>query len=103
MKLTSRAQLIRTLPQPGLVIHVLEHWQPQLAGTSRSPKALRDGGRPGIQTNGYYFDGLKTDGTKAEMWSDIPPASKLRFEPDGTVTFFPGEPRTWRQRFEVAV
>jgi hypothetical protein len=39
LHLKSRADLARALHMPGVVITVLAHWQPQLVGTTRTPKA----------------------------------------------------------------
>lgn len=96
----SLADLKRVIRQPGLVIHVVQHWQPHLCGTSRKPKALRSSGKRGIQTNGYYFDAIGRDGKLEEMWAPLPPASELRFNEDGTVTFHPDSERGWTLRFD---
>lgn len=103
LHLHSRADLARALQIPGILITVVEHWQPRLVGTTRTPKAKRKSGRPGVQTNGYYFDGPNLDGTIVELWAELPKASELRFNHDGTVTFYPaglGEAsKSWTLRF----
>jgi hypothetical protein len=92
-----RFQLLqRTLDE---LLRVRNHWQPQLVGTTRTPKAIRNGGKPGIQTNGYWFDGPNHDGKTVEMWASIPPASQLRFNDDGSVTFYPDTDRSWTLEF----
>lgn len=108
INLTSRASLIRAI-KPGVIIRVLEHWQEYLRGTERTPKVIRNSGKSGIQTNGYYFDGQRpkdhwkdgphTEMETVEMWADIPAASKLRFNPDGSVTFYPDTDRSWTLAF----
>lgn len=100
----SLAQMKRLIATPGIEIHVLSHWQQCLVGSIRTPKTLRKNGKTGIQTNGYYFDGphenYKTKAIETtELWAELPPASKLRFNDDGTVTFFPSEERSWTLRF----
>jgi hypothetical protein len=97
----SLADLKRAVKVPDVVIHVRQHWQVQLNGTMRTPKAVRNSGRPGIQTNGYYFEGVCQDGTVKEMWAPIPKASELRFNADGTVTFHPNDSHSWTLEFAV--
>jgi hypothetical protein len=97
----SRAELLRTIKTPNLQIQVLNHWQEHLRGTTRIPKAIRNSGKPGIQTNGYYFDSVDKDGKPCEMWAEFPPASKLAFNQDGTVTFHPGTDRQWTLAFSA--
>jgi hypothetical protein len=97
----SRAELIRAIKQAGLTIRVTEHWQPHLKGTTRTPKLYRNSGKRGIQSNGYYFDGVGHDGKLTEMWAEIPPASELRFNEDKTVTFHPNNEKSWTLTFEI--
>lgn len=105
IKITSRAALVRAISLPGVKIEALKHWQPLLVGTTRTPKTLRAGGKPGIQGNGYYFDGQRPNPKNpaeiqtVEMWADTPPASKLKFNEDGTVTYYPDTNRSWTLRF----
>ena len=101
LQIMSRAALVRAIHDPRIVIRVSDHWQPQLIGTERKPKATRNSGRKGIQTNGYYFDGPGRDGRICEMWADIPPASELRFNND-SVTFHPDTERSWTLEFSFA-
>jgi hypothetical protein len=100
MAITSLASLKRAIGTPGVVIRCLAHWQSHLVGTTRTPKPVRRGGRNGIQTNGYYFDGTTKDGKTEEMWAPTPKASELRFNPDGSVTYYPGTERSWTLAFE---
>lgn len=87
----NRAQLLRAIV-PGCVIETIAHFQPQLVGTTRTPTK--------IQTNGYFFSGTTFSGKPDQrMWAEIPKASELRFNDDGTVTFHPGTEKTWTQRF----
>jgi hypothetical protein len=100
LHLKSRADLVRALHIPGVLISVVEHWLPELVATTRTPKARRNkSGRPGIQTNGYWFDSPNLEGKIVEMWAELPKASELRFNHDGTVTFYPAGPKSWTLRF----
>jgi hypothetical protein len=101
MTIKSLADLKRAIKLPGLIIKVCEHWQPNLIGTTRTPKAVRNSGKSGIQTNGYYFDGVGHEGKLVEMWAMIPPASQLRFNDGGSVTFYPNTERSWTLAFGV--
>lgn len=101
MKIKNLAELKRALTIANIVIRVLEHWQPNLKGTTRTPIAVRKNGKPGVQTNGYYFMGPKQDGTIVEMWCALPKASELRFEENGAVTFYHGTDRNWTLSFEI--
>ena len=91
----SRTDFLRTIKQAGVSIRVITHWQTHLVGTVRTPKIVRNSGKPGIQTNGYYFDGISHAGKPCEMWAAIPPASDLRFNADGSVTFYPEQEKSW--------
>jgi hypothetical protein len=93
LPVTSLASLKRAIATPNIIIYVEEHWQENLAATSRVPSR--------IQTNGYWFYGLNRQGERKEMWAPTPKASELRFNPDGTVTYYPDTPKSWRLRFEV--
>lgn len=77
---TSLASMRRAIAE-GATIRVLEHWQPQLVGTTR--KAIA------VQGNGYWFYGRNTLGQNVRMWAEYPKAAQLRFNRDGTVTFYP--------------
>jgi hypothetical protein len=61
--------------------------------------ATRNNSRPGVQTNGYWFDGPNREGKIIEMWADLPKAAELSFNHDGTVTFYPARDRQWTLRF----
>ena len=54
-----------------------------------------------MQTNGYWFNGPTHDGTIKRMWADTPKASHLRFNDDGTVTYYPNTERSWTLAFEA--
>lgn len=97
IKVGNRAELVRAIKEPGLVI--TNHWQPRLSGSTRRPKTVRNGGKRGIQTNGYWFDGIDKNGGPCEMWAEIPKASELFFHGDGVVTFHPGTERSWKLAF----
>lgn len=100
INIDSRAALQRAIETPGVVIAVLAHWQPRLVGSWRRPKLTRKSGRPGIQKNGYYFDGPRhPDGEIVEMWAELPKAAELRFNADGTVIYYPAGPKSWTLRF----
>lgn len=101
IRIESLAGLKRAIATPDVSIRVVDHWQPQLRGTTRKPKAIRSGGKPGIQTNGYWFDGPTHDSTIKEMWAGTPKASHLRFNEDGSVTYYPGTDRSWTLAFEL--
>lgn len=96
----SRADIIRAIREAKVSIKVVAHWQPQLVGTIRTPKVIRNNGKRGIQTNGYWFDGVSHSGKATEMWAELPPAAYLRFNEDGTVTFHPDQPTNWTLQFE---
>jgi hypothetical protein len=98
MNLKTLADLKRAI-RPNVSILVIDHWQKQMIGTTRIPKEIRSGGRPGIQTNGYYFDGPSLNGEIKEMWANTPKAADLMFNPDGTVTYYPGMENSWTLRF----
>lgn len=90
------ADLKRAVNAPDTIIRVVSHWQPQLVGTTRKPFD--------VQTNGYWFMGPQlADNRIVRMWAPFPKASQLRFNEDGTVTFFPDEKITWTQAFEKEV
>lgn len=99
MKIESLAGLKRALAIPFVQITVTEHWQPQLRGSTRIPLYTRANGKPGVQSNGYYFMGFNSAGELREMWCDLPKASQLRFNADGTVTFHPDTDRSWTLSF----
>lgn len=80
---TSLASLKRAIQQ-GATIRVLDHWQPNLIGTTR--KAVK------VQTNGYWFYGPDHSGKSVRMWAEYPKAAELRFNQEGTVTFHPNAP-----------
>lgn len=108
MTIRNLAELKRAIT-PETNISVVHHWQPRLVGTIRRPKAIRNCGKRGIQGNGYYFDGPAHDGSLAELFADLPKkASELRFNEDGSVTFYPdaeelnGIRHSWTLRFERA-
>ena|ERR1035437_4580066 len=88
---TSLASLKRAIAVNGVLIRVVSHWQAQLVGTVRTPTK--------VQTNGYFFDGPDLTGKIARMWGPTPKASKLRFNADGTVTFYPDTERSWTLEF----
>jgi hypothetical protein len=92
MRVDSLAALKRAIATPNVVIRVLDHWQGQLKGTTRTPIK--------IQTNGYWFMGCDYKGTMCRMFADLPKASQLRFNPDGSVTFHPDTGRSWTLQFE---
>ena len=89
----SLAGLKRAIAVPGVTIHVREHWQTQLKGTTRTPCK--------VQGNGYWFMGPNTKGETAKMWANIPKASELAFNSDGSVTFYPGTEKSWTLVFEA--
>lgn len=93
MKITSRAAIVRAIKEPGVVIRVLSHWQAQLVGSTRTPTKT--------QTNGYYFEGLNHELKPCRMWAELPPAVNLKFNDDGTVTFYPDTPKSWTLAFEI--
>jgi hypothetical protein len=74
-------------------IEVVDHWQPQLVGTVRTPER--------VQTNAYSFHAPKYNDPEqiVESWCYYPKASELRFNDDGTVTFYPDADRSWTLRF----
>lgn len=101
-RFTSRAGLMRAVNFDGVSIQVVNHWQPHLVGTVRVPLNVRNGGKKGIQTNGYWFRGLSHDGKECDLWAEIPAAKELQFNADGTVTFHPGQEKSWTLKFELA-
>lgn len=101
MKVNSLASLKRAIATPNVVIRVLQHWQPQLRGTTRTPIVTRANGKPGVQTNGYYFLGANLQGETKELWCFLPKVSDLRFNSDGSVTFHPDTDRSWTLSFEA--
>ena len=101
MIVKNRVEMIRAIATPNINIRVLEHWNPRLQGTIRRPLARRANLKAGVQTNGYFFLGKDFNGDETEMWSDYPPASKLQFNEDGSVTFHPGTERSWTLAFEL--
>lgn len=96
VKIDSLAALKRAIKIPGVRIQVLEHWQEKLRNTVRTPIVTRASGKPGVQTNGYYF----LDAGR-EMWCALPKVTELEFNIDGSVTFHPKTDRSWRLLFEV--
>lgn len=90
----SLASLKRAIATPNVVIRVKEHWQEQLRGTTRTPEK--------IQGKGYFFRGPDWKGEIKRMWAPTPKASELRFNEDGSVTFYPGADKSWTLVFEVA-
>lgn len=92
MRIENLAQMKRAISTPGISIRVVSHWQGQLVGTTRTPTK--------IQTNGYYFEGPNLSGVVVRMWSGTPKASELRFNPDGSVTFYPGTSHEYTLSFE---
>jgi len=88
----SLASLKRAIAIPGVRIRVIEHWQENLRGTTRTPTK--------VQTNGYYFTGRDWKGTVGRMWCGLPKASELRFNADGSVTFYPDTEKTWTLAFD---
>ena len=93
MEIKTLASLKRAISTPNILIRVVAHWQPQLQGTERAPTR--------IQTNGYYFMGPNNQNEIKEMWAETPKASQLRFNEDGSVTYFPETNRSWTLSFEV--
>lgn len=89
----SLAELKRTIATQGVVIRVREHWQSQLVGTTRTPET--------VQGNGYYFRGPTSTGEVKRMWAETPKASQLRFNEDGSVTYYPDTPKSWTLEFEI--
>lgn len=89
VQIRSLAQMKRVIATAGVQIRVLEHWRTELVGTSRTP--IR------IQTNCYTS--LMENGK--EGWNYYPKVEKLRFNGDGSVTFYPGERMSWRLAFAV--
>lgn len=88
MAINSVAAFKRAIAEPNTVIRVIEHWQPQLKGTTRKPTK--------VQGNGYWFQGPRfSDGKIERMWAPIPKASDLKFNDDGSVTFHPASQKTW--------
>ncbi len=69
--LESRDDLLQLLKEPGIVIRIVEHWRPELVGTTRDAKS----------------------GDK------IPESA--RFNPDGTVTFYPKGRKSWTFQYLV--
>lgn len=101
LKLINLADLKRAIRTHGVSMHVEQHWQSQLVGTTRTPKAIRNNGKPGVQTNGYYFDSPNREGEIKEMWADLPKAAELAFPGDDRVIFYPGTERSWTLRFSI--
>jgi hypothetical protein len=99
---SSLASLKRAIAVSNVCIRVLKHWQSQLEGTTRTPIVVRKNGKPGVQTNGYYFVGRDYKGAIAEMWCPLPKATELAFNEDGSVTFYPNTERSWTLLFEEA-
>lgn len=94
MKIKTLAEMKRAISTPDIQIKVTHHWQLQLIGTTRSPET--------VQGNGYYFRAPQArDGKIVRMWAATPKASELRFNDDGTVTFYPDTNRSWTLSFEV--
>lgn len=91
---TSLASVKRAIAVPNVCIRVVEHWQEQLRGTTRTPTK--------VQTNGYYYNGPNREGKIVRMWCELPKAAQLRFNPDGSVTFYPDTDRSWTLAFELA-
>lgn len=91
MNIHSLAAMRRAVSTPGVRIEVVEHWQPHLRGTSRTPDK--------VQNNGYRWLGTNRDGKVVQLWCHYPKASELAFNDDGTVTFHPGTEKSWRLRF----
>lgn len=58
---------------PGLVLEVVEHWQPQYCANRTVTK---------VQTNGYWFT---QPGEARRFWSPFPAASGLSFLANGHV------------------
>jgi hypothetical protein len=90
---SSRAALIRAFSTPNVVIRVVDHWQEQLRGTTRTPEK--------VQGNGYYFRAADSTGKIVRMWAMTPKVSELQFNPDNTVTFFPNTTHKWTLAFEL--
>jgi hypothetical protein len=88
---TSLAGLRRAVATPGVLITALEHWQPHLVGVVRRPET--------IQRNAFAWIGKDRNGQEVRLWCYYPPAKDLAFNPDGTVTFYPGTEKSWRLRF----
>lgn len=93
LKLANLADLKRALKTPGISMLVLEHWQPQLVGTTREPSK--------VQTNGYWFNGPNREGNIVRMWADLPKAAELAFPGDDRVIFYPNNARSWTLRVSL--
>jgi hypothetical protein len=79
---------LRRAPKIGAPIVVMAHWQERLRGTTRTPKK--------VQQNGYAYDGTDNDGRACTMWCYHPSKrAEVRFNEDGSVTYFPDSPRSW--------
>lgn len=87
----SRAAITNAL-KAGARVRVLAHWKEYQVNTVRIPTK--------IQTNGYWCDCPDADGTMVRMFSDLPPASELRFNDDGSVTYHPDKKISWTVQFE---
>lgn len=94
MQIKTLAAMKRAIATPGVRIHVVEHWRPELVGTVRTPKR--------VQTQAYTFMSTDRQGNPVESWADYPKYGQMEFHDDGTVTWFPGTKHCWRLRFELA-
>jgi len=99
---TSLGGLKCALRTPNVQVRVLEHWQEDLRNTTRTPIRKLQNGKPGVQTNGFYFAGRDQKGVAREMWCPFPKLVDLHFNANGSVTFFPQSPsHSWTLLFEV--
>lgn len=89
----SLAEMKRVVATPGVEILAVEHWQPHLRGLTRTPVR--------VQSNAYTFMAANYKGEIVEQWGYYPKAAELRFNDDGTVTFYPDTARSWRLAFAV--
>jgi hypothetical protein len=93
MTIRNLAEMKRAVLTSGVSIRVVSHWQPQLVGTIRTPET--------VQGNGYWFRAPQfSDGKVVRMWAAYPKSSELRFNADGTVTFYPDTAKTWTLAFD---
>lgn len=74
----SNLSMLKRAVQVGTRIEVLQHWQPQLAGMTRTANK--------VQGNGYWFE---RDGKR--YWAPWPTAKEITFNADGSYTIQYGE------------